>query len=85
MHMINRPQKRLIGFYYWCAYWKQWDLILAIKHDFMWEVVQVDQRTLKPIGEKRVHCTPLNGRHIASKPFNVHHPLKKTGVLICIN
>ena len=67
------PNRRYIGMFYYCAYWRQWDQILDVQGE-VWVVRKVandkGQPTLNtPI---RKHLTTLWANSFADHPFNVY-------------
>lgn len=66
-----KPSHRHVGLYYWCAYWHQWDKVLAVDVDgYKVRVVCCDVNG-DPMQEPREHCTGMAPAMFADKPFVV--------------
>lgn len=60
---------RYVGMFYWCAYWQSWDKVIAVD-EHSWTVQEVNLNG-SPTGRARNHCTAMDARHFADKPFRV--------------
>lgn len=80
-HCNNRPASavaprhgRYVGMYYWSTYWQQWDKIVAV-NEKGWTVRSVSFVGSKEVLEaERTHCTEMDARCFADKPFEVLSP-----------
>lgn len=65
-----KPERRHVGMYYWCDYWRQWDKVLAVNVDgYKVRVVACDMQG-NPLEEPREHCTGMSPAMFADRPFN---------------
>jgi hypothetical protein len=65
--MIAAPNdKRYVGLYHWCAYWRHWDYVIDVTRD-EWVVEEVtDGPNDAPV---RRHRTQMDATKFADAPF----------------